>query len=99
MAKPIIDDALGKLTMYGSWRTTTMRLHLGSMLVDTNDVWVDEWSYYEMEKHDDLGDMICCEKAWEKSAKKCVSNQDAKKNPAKILAAKIICSLKNNSPT
>ncbi len=42
MAKLIVDDALGQLAMDGGWRTTPMRLHLGSLLVDTKTVRVDE---------------------------------------------------------
>jgi hypothetical protein len=41
MVKPIVDVALGKLVMDGSWRDAPMKIDLGSMLVDTKTVNVD----------------------------------------------------------
>jgi hypothetical protein len=42
MVQPIVKDALGWLTIKGSWRTTTlMHFQLGSILEDTHRVRVD----------------------------------------------------------
>jgi hypothetical protein len=71
--------------MDGNWRTSTMRLDLGTKLVDTRavrvDKWsyynmdkandaADKWSYYNMDKADDAADLFCCEKAWKKATMK-----------------------------
>jgi hypothetical protein len=46
MVQPIVNNALGQLAINGSWRTTQMRLQLGSMLVDAKRVRLDECSYF-----------------------------------------------------
>lgn len=83
MAQPIVDDALGRLAIDGSWRTTPMRLQLGSMLVDAKRVRVDERSYFEMDKQDDSGDLRSCERAWKKTEFKRVSETAYEKTPSK----------------
>jgi hypothetical protein len=61
MAQPIVDDALGHWAIDGSWRTTPMMIQLGSVLVDTKKVRVDEHSYFQMEKYDDTTDLERCQ--------------------------------------
>ncbi len=38
MARPIVDEALGRLAIDGGWRNTPMKIQLGSMLVDQKKV-------------------------------------------------------------
>jgi hypothetical protein len=79
IAPPIVDDALGRLAIDGSWRTTPMHLQLGLMLVDAKRVRVDKRSYFEMDKQDDSGNLLSCERARKKMEFKCVSETAYKK--------------------
>jgi hypothetical protein len=95
IAKPIRDDALGRLAINGgSWRTTPMHLQLGSMLVDTKRVRVDEQSYFHIKKEDNIGDMQHCEHAWKKVEFKGVCDAAYGNILAKKL--KIECSQRND---
>jgi hypothetical protein len=66
MAQPIVDEQLGKLAMNQKWRDTPVKLHLGSLLVDTDVVRIDEASYYNMCPKGDNSDMDEIEGAWNK---------------------------------
>jgi hypothetical protein len=85
-----MDEALGKLVIDGNWRTLPMRLDLGTLLVDTRAMRVDEWLYYNMDKNDNTADLFHCEKAWKKATMKApASDKEEKKNPAKMVTAKV----------
>jgi hypothetical protein len=64
MARPIVDEAIGKLAMSGLWEDNPMRLQLGSLLVDNKRVRIDEKSYFEMPKDGDTADLERCSKKW-----------------------------------
>jgi hypothetical protein len=94
MAQPIVDEQLGKLAMNQSWRDTPMKLNLGSLLVDTKVVRIDEASYYDMSPNGDATDMDVIEATWKKSksGEKRVSmgtgeKEDERKKKAKVIVA------------
>jgi hypothetical protein len=62
IVKPVVDEASGKLAMDGNRRTSPMRLDLGTLLVDTRALCVDERLYYEMDKTYDDADLHRCKK-------------------------------------
>jgi hypothetical protein len=68
MAQPIVDEQLGKLAMDQSWRTTPMKLSLGSLVVDTSVVRIDEASYNEMHPFGSATDMDAIEKVWKEKS-------------------------------
>jgi hypothetical protein len=51
MARPIIDEAIGRLAMSGLWEKSPMMLQLGSLLVDNKRVRIDKDSYFDMLNH------------------------------------------------
>jgi hypothetical protein len=79
--------------MDGNWRNLAMRLDLRALLVNMRAARVDKWSYYDMDKTNGAADLFHCEKTWKKDTNKaCVSDKEEKKNPAKIVAAKVTSS-------
>jgi hypothetical protein len=82
MAQTIVDNALGRLAIDGSLNMTLMHLQLGSMLVDTNRVRVDEQSYFDMKKKitPATWSMHWEEHAWKKAEFKCVCDSAYKKH-------------------
>jgi hypothetical protein len=93
IVKPVmVDEALGKLATDGNCRISPMRLDLGTLLVDTQAVMVDEWLYHNMDNTDNDADLHHCEKAWKATVKACVSDKEEKKNTAKLVAVKVASS-------
>jgi hypothetical protein len=76
MARPIVDEALGRLAMSGLWKTKPIRVSLGSLVIDNKRVRIDENSYFEMDKTDDIQDLERCDKQWKTGHVKRVKSED-----------------------
>jgi hypothetical protein len=84
MARPIVDEAIGKLAMSGLWEKNPMRLHLGSLLVDNKRVCIDEQSYFEMPKDDDTADLERCSKKWKEGGEPRFQKKNSDENTAPV---------------
>jgi hypothetical protein len=93
MARPIVDEALGRLAMDGNWQKSPMRIDLGIMLVDNKRLRVDENSFFETQNNGDSDskDLERSEKLWsegkEKRVKKSINDENtppAEKNVAAV---------------
>jgi hypothetical protein len=63
MAKPIVDEQLGKLVMMKQWKKCNMRVDLGVLMLDNTVVRYDKESCGDMTK-DESEDMEKCTVAW-----------------------------------
>ena len=63
MAQPIVDEQLAHLALMGNWENKTIKLNLGTMMLDNQTIRFDPHSYMEMEK-DNEKDMVQCQVAW-----------------------------------
>jgi hypothetical protein len=90
MARPIVDEAIGRLAMSGLWEKSPMRLQLGSLLVDNKRVRIDENSYFEMPKDDDSADLERCSKKWKEGGgqrvQKKINDENTAPDPTKQIS-------------
>ena len=88
MARPIVDEALGRLAMDKNWQKSPMSIDLGIMVVDNKRLRVDKKSYFETQNDGDSDskDLQRSEKIWNEGKEKRVRTCEGDENrpPAAI---------------
>ncbi len=60
MAMPTIDHQLAEVAIDGMWSKRSIKVNLGTLMLDNSVIQFDPYSYHEMDK-DNKKDMIQCE--------------------------------------